>query len=569
MKRSVLLSALTVGTLASLATLSTATTARAQVPGYALNRFEPSERGSDWFSADSLDLRGKARPAFGVVADYAHGPQYFHADGGTRALVKNQTTIHVGGGITVADRLRFAINLPLLVDQSGNDLTANGQRYSAPGKSSALGDLRIAADVRLLGEYGTPFTMALGVRFWAPTGKADSYTGDGKARFSPHLSIAGDVAAFTYALSVGFAYRAPHDSFGSTAIGSELPFLLAVGAKVLDKKLIVGPELYGAAVVSGTGTEKLPLGMLLGAHWIAGDFRVGVGGGPGLSHASGTAQLRLLASFEWTPAIDEAPPPAPLLPPPPSDKDGDGIPDVDDACPDKRGVRTGDPKTNGCPAPEPDKDGDGIADLVDACPEVAGMRDADPKKNGCPPDKDGDGIADLQDACLNVPGVKSDDPAKNGCPADKDGDGIPDTEDACPELPGKNDPDPKKNGCPLVKIEAGQVKILEQIKFKTGSAEILPESQGILDAVASTLKEHPELKKVRVEGHTDNVGGKAFNQTLSTKRAASVMAALVKLGVEKSRLRSVGLGQNVPIDVNTTDEGKANNRRVEFHIEGP
>jgi OOP family OmpA-OmpF porin len=567
MKRSLLVPTIAVGAL--IATFATSP-ARAQVPGYAINRFEPSERGSDWFSADSLDLRGKARPAFGVVGDYAYRPQSFHNDDGTVALVKNQLTMHVGAGITLANRLRFAVDVPIVVDQSGSDLVAGGRSYLAPSASSAVGDLRIAADVRLLGEYGTPFTLAFGARFWAPTGKAESYTGDGKARVSPHLSIAGDVAAFTYALSVGFAYRAAHDEFGETAIGSEIPFRLALGARLLDKKLTLGPELHGSTVVSGTGTEKLPLAMLIGGHWTAGDFRLGVGGGPGLSHASGTAQLRLLAAIEWVPGIEEAPPPVLVPATPPPDKDGDGVLDANDACPTVRGVHTSDPKTDGCPPPEPDKDGDGIPDLVDACVDVAGMRDPDPKKNGCPPDKDADGIPDLVDACLNIPGVKSDDPAKNGCPPDKDGDGIPDAQDACPELPGKNDPDPKKNGCPLVKIEAGQVKILEQIKFKTGSAQILPESQGILDAVANTMKEHPELKKVRVEGHTDNVGGKAFNKTLSTNRAAAVLAALVKLGVEKTRLRSVGMGQDVPIDVNTTEEGRANNRRVEFHIEiGP
>ena len=568
MNRSLFVTASALGTVLSLLVASRAS---AQASGYALNRFEPSERGSDWFSADSLDLRGRARPAFGVVADSAYRPQAFHNDDGSRALVTEQGTLHVGGGIVLADRFRLALNLPIVFTQSGNDVVAGGKRYLAPDKSAAVGDLRIAADARLFGEYGSPFTMALGVRFWAPTGSEASYTSDGKARVSPQLSIAGDVAAFTYAAALGFTVRPMRDEFASTAMGSEMPFRLGAGFKFLDKKWSIGAELYGAAIVSGDGSEKLPLAMLVGLHRIQGPFRVAIGGGPGLSHASGTPTFRMVGTLEWAPGIDE-PPPAPMPPPPsaPSDADADGIPDASDACPNKRGVRTSDPKTNGCPAIEPDKDGDSIPDLVDACPDVAGMRNEDPKKNGCPPDKDGDGIPDLLDACLSIPGIKSDDPAKNGCPADKDGDGIPDAEDACPDQPGKNDPDPKKNGCPLVKIEAGQVKILEQIKFKTASADILPESQGILDAVANVMKEHPELKKVRVEGHTDNVGGKVFNKALSTKRAAAVMAALIKLGIEKTRLRSVGMGQDVPIDVNTTEEGKANNRRVEFHIEsGP
>jgi OOP family OmpA-OmpF porin len=118
-----------------------------------------------------------------------------------------------------------------------------------------------------------------------------------------------------------------------------------------------------------------------------------------------------------------------------------------------------------------------------------------------------------------------------------------------------------------VRIEAGQVKILEQIKFKTGSAEILKESQPIIDAVAKVVREHPEIKGLRVEGHTDNKGAAKLNKDLSAKRAASVVAALVKAGVEKERLTSEGFGMERPIDVNATEAGRANNRRVEFHIQ--
>src|SRR4029453_15767986 len=112
---------------------------------------------------------------------------------------------------------------------------------------------------------------------------------------------------------------------------------------------------------------------------------------------------------------------------------------------------------------------------------------------------------------------------------------------------GARDPDPKKNGCPLARVEKGQGKIIEQVKFKTGSATILPESNTLLEAVAKILKEHPEIKKVRVEGHTDNRGGKSMNQRLSDRRAASVAKWLVtKGGIEKSRLTSEGFGLDRP-----------------------
>jgi outer membrane protein OmpA-like peptidoglycan-associated protein len=118
-----------------------------------------------------------------------------------------------------------------------------------------------------------------------------------------------------------------------------------------------------------------------------------------------------------------------------------------------------------------------------------------------------------------------------------------------------------------VRIEQQQIKIAEQVKFRTDSAEILPESDEVLRGVAGEIKRHPAIKKVRVEGHTDNVGGTAYNQELSQRRAEAVSNWLAQRGgVERDRLVSVGMGESRPIETNATEEGRRNNRRVEFHI---
>ena len=101
----------------------------------------------------------------------------------------------------------------------------------------------------------------------------------------------------------------------------------------------------------------------------------------------------------------------------------------------------------------------------------------------------------------------------------------------------------------------------------TGSAKILADSDELLTAVAKVITDHTEIKHVRIEGHTDNVGAAAMNKKLSQDRAASVMAWLVKHGVGKDRLMAQGFGMDRPIDDNTTENGRKNNRRVEFHIE--
>jgi outer membrane protein OmpA-like peptidoglycan-associated protein len=228
-------------------------------------------------------------------------------------------------------------------------------------------------------------------------------------------------------------------------------------------------------------------------------------------------------------------------------------------------VVTQEPATNGCP----DQDGDTIIDSADACPQKAGPKTDDPKTTGCP-DKDSDKIIDDVDACPEQAGVPDPDPKKNGCPPnpDRDGDGILNEQDACPDAAGPADKNPKKNGCPAARVEQGQIRILEQVQFAYNSANILKASDFVLNAVAKILVDHPEIKAVRVEGHTDNKGGDAFNKKLSQKRAESVAAWLVKHGIAKDRLSSAGFGKERPIDTNDTDEGRANNRRVEFHIEG-
>ena len=107
-----------------------------------------------------------------------------------------------------------------------------------------------------------------------------------------------------------------------------------------------------------------------------------------------------------------------------------------------------------------------------------------------------------------------------------------DAEDACPDAAGPRSDDPKTHGCPAARIEAGEIKILEQVRFRTGSARILPESEAILTSVAEILKAHPEIAKARVEGHTDNVGGVAMNRRLSKRRAEPVVKWLVVGAIE-------------------------------------
>jgi outer membrane protein OmpA-like peptidoglycan-associated protein len=319
---------------------------------------------------------------------------------------------------------------------------------------------------------------------------------------------------------------------------------------------------------------------------------------------------------------NQVPPP----PPPPADRDGDGIPDLTDACPDEIGTSA----LNGCP----DRDGDTIADKDDKCPDVAGVStlmgcpdrdldgiadadDACPDQKGvvafkgcpdtdgdgiqdkddkCPrekgtaalkgcPDTDGDGIADSDDACPKEKGPA----ATKGCP-DADADGVADKDDACPNKKGdpahKGCPDTDKDGtydhedrcvdkpgpasnkgCPELKKEDKKKldNVIRNVQFETGKATLLTKSYTVLDEVVKLMSDYPEYS-LAISGHTDSQGDDKTNQTLSEQRAKACYDYLVSKGVAAARMSHTGYGETKPIADNATKAGRDANRRVDFDL---
>ncbi len=153
--------------------------------------------------------------------------------------------------------------------------------------------------------------------------------------------------------------------------------------------------------------------------------------------------------------------------------------------------------------------------------------------------------------------------------ADGDGDGIMDTEDACPEEPETVNNYKDEDGCPdrlPVRITAERVEIDQKIFFETGTANIKPESHGLLDMIAATLVEHGELTKLEVAGHTDRQGKAKDNLELSKDRAQAVTDYLVGQGVAAERLAAKGYGEGQPLVQTEDDVANDQNRRVEFLI---
>lgn len=233
----------------------------------------------------------------------------------------------------------------------------------------------------------------------------------------------------------------------------------------------------------------------------------------------------------------------------PIDRDGDGILDSLDVCPDVAGLL----QFQGCP----DSDGDGIPNKVDSCPFLFGVYD----NHGCPPlDRDKDGVSDLEDSCLLVAGPRD----NHGCPLpDRDMDGVADKQDSCLLVAGS----PKYQGCPLdlPALRLTLSRLSQEVQFDVGSDRLKYESFKSLDSIVSLLKTFVDLK-VSIDGHTDNTYTSSFNLVLSKRRSTAVYSYFVNKGIDRHRLVIRAFGDRFPVASNLTNYGRSLNRRVEMLI---
>lgn len=144
-------------------------------------------------------------------------------------------------------------------------------------------------------------------------------------------------------------------------------------------------------------------------------------------------------------------------------------------------------------------------------------------------------------------------PPVAAAPSDRDADGIYDADDLCPGTPRGASVDTR--GCWVV----------EGVHFATDSAKLGATDRGSLDDVVRVLRENPELR-VRIDGHTDSVGSRAYNETLSKQRARAVRDHLVAAGISADRLDMRGWGEANPATSNDTAEGRRVNRRTEISV---
>jgi len=211
-----------------------------------------------------------------------------------------------------------------------------------------------------------------------------------------------------------------------------------------------------------------------------------------------------------------------------ADTDGDGLND---------GEEVNKYKTNPLKA---DTDGDGLNDG-----DEVKKHKTDPLKT----DTDGEGLSD---------GEEINKTKTNPLVADTDAGSVNDFV----EVKRGTNPNNAEDDV-ILELKEDTPIVLEGVNFKSGKADVLPESEEILSKVVRTLKAYPDMK-VAINGYTDSQGGKAFNQKLSERRAKAVMDWLIAKGIDKTRLSSKGFGPENPVADNATAEGRAKNRRIEF-----
>jgi outer membrane protein OmpA-like peptidoglycan-associated protein len=501
----------------------------------------------------------------GTTLSYTDSPLVWrYADGSYDPVINRQVILDIVATAGVWDLVDVALALPIAIDQAGPSDAGFGELSGA-----GLGDLRLIPRVYLVHERSFGFGVAIIPELTLPTGDSERFLGEDALAFRPRAvaTLPIRLAGLPLQAVGSLGYHLRRNAVADTIeLGDEIEVRVGAQAR-LDTDLLplkIMLELDGATPArrpfAGGGLSALELLGGVRAR-VTDDFVVTLGAGAGLTRALGTPTYSMIAGLAWAP-----------LPP---DADGDGIPDGADECPALPEDYDAFADIDGCP--DEDNDRDGIPDAKDECPNVREDFNGNADDDGCPDtgvgDQDGDGFPDDTDDCPaeaeDFDGFEDDD----GCPdEDHDHDGILDLEDDCPDqretINGIDDED----GCPdegegdTIYLEDIRIDITARILFESGKATLKAESKPILNQVALQIKAHPEIPRIRVEGHTDSVGNEEDNLFLSQDRADSVRRYLASRGVKREKLEAVGYGESRPIDTNATKAGRASNRRVEFVI---
>ena len=570
-----------------------------EIPYFNAQAFRPAIDSHQfiWLNDTSLGKQGTFN--YRSTFSYASSPViYKDFWGNETSILKDISQIDVSAGFTQG-RVRYAITAPIILNATGNLSSENAEM----GLGEALADVKI----QLLDRNEHRTGISVTGRSSLPTSNLESPVGTDGFLFEIESGLDVHLGQSTFAFNIGHRHQ-PEVHTESITWGSQLYTKTGYAIPFTDDKEHgmaiehVFSGLYSKMQNDGISQELMLSGWFSVHHAL--QFRLGFS--KGLSMGMTTPDWRGVAAISILHHTEK-------------DSDGDGIVDHEDLCVDEREDVDGFEDQDGCP--EPTKVNVLLMDHMGHEVRDAHWHSTDERFSG-----PGHSSFLMQGGTIEL---DVDDPKYESHPMsfvirdqaeqniflevelvmgslkviifDENDQLIPNAtwsidgikgalfqpvDSIVPLKPGIHELVVTADGFKMLKkevnIKANQVlvvhlqteksrvtrnlDILEKIYFKTASAEIDERSHTLLDEVAIILDHYHLIEEVQIEGHTDNQGDDVYNKNLSQARADAVRSYLIEKGVEEERLISVGFGEERPIESNDTDEGRASNRRVVFHI---
>jgi OmpA-OmpF porin, OOP family len=547
--------------------------------------FRAAVDSKGFFSVNGTDVLGKGDFAFGMVLDYGHALLRLRDEtsgGVPRAetrLIDSQLHAVIFAGYSPFKNLTVGIGIPTDLVAGNAQAVGTAAPGTTPGVKTDVnsffgGSFQLNVKYRLLRVEDQPIGMAVIAQVELPASEEArlGYAAGSGPSVTPILALEkrfGAAQRFRVGVNFGATFTggtgtaigdlAKGDPGQSLQHGNLARAALGMSYRVSDAVDLVG-ETYGSQLFKNdaggsAGTSAEVVGGL--KVFVERNSYLFLGGGVGTLKGYQAADQRAFLGFVFEPSI--------------GDRDGDGLKDDVDKCPDAPEDRDGFEDEDGCP--DPDNDKDHFLDRDDACPNEPetqnGIADGDGCPDGLDGDRDHDKRKDSIDKCPDEPEDVDGFQDADGCPdPDNDIDHILDKDDACPDVKENVNGFEDGDGCPdtPIIIEGPDLLLIQKIQFDYDSAKIKTGSLPIIDAMAKLLADHDEFTLVEVHGHADERGDDLYNLKLTQLRVDSVMAALVSRGVAPSRLRAKGYGEYCPVDPEHTDKAWEENRRVEFTV---